>query len=266
MSVESRLRALEARRAIESLHGSESYRRASAQEAVCRGDATMSQYELIFGEIVTKQRDAVAETAMAQVALARHGSCGDSWKGAMGYPPDAVLPAAIQLQISTHRRFATLTAEETTRHLRAHPFLSAVEAPQRRLDHAVEMLILGDLHGVGLRQHTWTIDGDHWVPSDAVLAAGERRYFNTAWSADQFLDLRYQVAKGVQSGDIAAQPGGRVSYCELDRAVQKFKWEGRNGPSTWSNQVRSGQPGDREVCKDLESGVHRPGCPEGTGH
>jgi len=225
----------------------------------------MSQYELIFGEIVTEQRDAVAETAMAQVALARHGSSGVSWMGAMGYPPDAVLPAAIQRLITTHRWFATLTAEDTMRQLKARPFLSAVEAPQRRLDHAVEMLILGDLHGVGLRQHIWTIDGDQWVPSDAVLADGERHYFNTARSADDFLDLRYQVARGVQSGDIA-QPGGPISYCELDRAVQKFKWEGRNGPSTWSNQVRSGQPADREVCKDLESGVHRPGCPEGAGH
>lgn len=265
MSVESRLRALEAQRANESLLRSRVHLRASAQEAVCRGDATMSQCELIYGEIVTEQRDAVAETAMAQVALARHGSPGISWMGAMGYPPDAVLPAAIQRLITTKRWCATLTAEDTMRDLRAHPFLSAVEAPQRRWDHAVKMLILGDLHGVGPRQHIWTIDGDQWVPSDAVLADGERHYFNSARSADVFLDLRYPVTH-VQSGDIAAQPGGPISYCELDRAVQKFKWEGRNGPSTWSNQVRSSQPGDREVCKDLESGVHRPGCPEGAGH
>jgi len=84
MSVESRLRALEAQRAIESLPRFRVHLRASAQEAVCRGDATMSQYELIFGEIVTEQRDAVAETAMAQVALARHGSSGVSWIGGHG--------------------------------------------------------------------------------------------------------------------------------------------------------------------------------------
>ena len=263
MSIESRLRALEATRQETQRTGSASDVWALAINAANAGTATMQQYRLLGEEYVDRWRDDDAGGTGAYLAKAHVTASTMTWRSAMAYPPDVALPASVQSQISMLRRAATLSPEDTRRQLRRQPFLGSAGAPQRRLNAAGDLLILGDLHGLGLRRHVWRIQEGIWVLSDLATEASHRGFFKYAREADSFLGLRYEVARAVDSGRLGLPSRNSViTYAQLERASRQSGWRTDPGPPSWSDQVTSGQPSDDLVCKDLEFGVHRLDCAE----
>ncbi len=254
MTVESRIRALERVLATQERQWVFASRR--AVENVHRATATMEQYRLVYGQSVRSWRDSAAGPAEAYVTLARLGT-GRIWQGVVGYPPDMPLPSALNAAIA-HLQVDATSDEQPSRRL---PFVSHAQAAQRRKDAAQAMLILGDLHGVRLRRHLWRIDGEEWVLSKSADLAGQRDGFPTPAEAETFLSLEGQVTQALLDGEIAALPGGGVSYAELNRAVQRLGWATQRQGS-WSNQVRSGQGRPQPLCKDLQTGVHHIDCIE----
>ena len=259
MSVESRIRALTRAQSNRDRQLSKRYRK--ADEAVDRGTATMDQYRLLYASIVHAWRAGVALSAVFFVTLARLDKGDNFWPAAIGYPPDVALPNSVQDAISKLQAKATNKEKESSnRNLRQLRLMSASDAPERRLMDACHLLTLGDLHGMALRRQVWRIEGAKWVLSDEALSAAEEQVL-PAEEVDRQLGLGGQVTRGVESGDIAVGPDG-IYLAEFDRAAVDLGWQGDHGPSSWSDQVTSGQPKDHELCKDLDFGVHVIGCPE----
>lgn len=260
-SIESRVRSLERARAVEDQRWVERYNRAA--QAVHRGTATMDQYHLVFELRVSGWRDECAQLAVFCVALARMGSGTDAtWRLAIAYPPDALLPKPICGAIRRLQVAATSTAT-TGKQLGRLPFVTPGEFAEERFNAAVGMLALGDLHGIALRKHVWRLEGTRWVLSEAARDFGERRCFSTAEEADRIMCAGNLVTEAFRSGQLSELPSGGISHAELNRAVDRLNWTARNTwTPPWSDQVRSGQHADEPPCGDLQTGMHRIGCPE----
>jgi hypothetical protein len=224
MSTEARLARLERLQREERHRTSAEYLAAQAAERSRDGTASMAEYQLLYGQHVERWRDELAEGALELVTEARSRYAPRlSSREAIGWPPDVPLPSYVEVMIFLEHSEATeLIPDERERKFRTpfgHPVLSASDYRQRA---ARRMLVLGDLHAMGLRRHVWRREGDRWL----VLGST------------------------VEATDDPAQ---------VKPAPDRHgKTEG--SPASWSEPVRSGQPPTDDVCNDLESGVHRSGC------